>query len=89
MLEKISKSKNCIILKNEDATNTSLGKTSIYQIKYANCEIILQLKDITELKVDAIVNPSNTELKHVGGLSRAIIQKGLYSLIIFECCKVM
>ena len=87
MLEKISKSKNCIILKNEDATNTSLGKTSIYQIKYANCAIILQLKDITELKVDAIVNPSNTELKHVGGLSQAIIQKGMYSLIIFECCK--
>ena len=89
MLEKISKSKNCIILKNEDATNTSLGKTSIYQIKYANCEIILQLKDITELKVDAIVNSSNTELKLFGGLSQAIVQKGLYSLIIFECCKVM
>ena len=89
VLEKISKSNECIILKNEEATNTSLGKTSIYQIKYANCEIILQLKDITELKVDAIVNPSNKDLKHIGGLSRAIIQKGLYALIIFECCKVM
>ena len=89
VLEKISKSNECIILKNEEATNTSLEKNSIYQIKYANCEIILQLKDITELKVDAIVNPSNKDLKHIGGLSRAIIQKGLYALIIFECCKVM
>ena len=89
MLEKISKSNECIILKNEDATNTSLRKTSIYQIKYINCKIILQPKDITELKVDAIVNPSNKDLKNIGGLSQAIIQKGLYSLIIFECCKVM
>ena len=31
--------------------------------------------DITEVEADIIVNPANTELKHGGGVARAILQK--------------
>ncbi|RLE63173.1 MAG: ADP-ribose-binding protein [Thermoprotei archaeon] len=32
--------------------------------------------DITELKVDAIVNAANPYLRHMGGVARAIVKKG-------------
>ena len=37
---------------------------------------IVQKGDLTSLKVDAIVNAANSEMKHNGGLARAIVVKG-------------
>lgn len=32
--------------------------------------------DITSIKVDAIVNPTNPQLQHVGGLGRVLVREG-------------
>ena len=34
--------------------------------------------DLTEYKVDAIVNAANESLEHVGGIAKAIVDKGEY-----------
>ena len=33
--------------------------------------------DLTEYKVDAIVNAANEALEHVGGIAKAIVDKGI------------
>jgi O-acetyl-ADP-ribose deacetylase len=38
--------------------------------------IIFQKSDITEMAIDAIVNPANTELTFDGGVAAAILRKG-------------
>jgi len=39
-------------------------------------ELEVQRADVTKLEVDAIANAANTELKHGGGVARAISQAG-------------
>lgn len=52
-------------------------------MKVQDSEVIINLilSDITEVKYDAIVNPSNAKLKLLGGVSGVILKKG--SLIFF------
>lgn len=45
-----------------------------------NIEIILKQGDITDEKVDAIVNAANSRLQHGGGVAGAIVKKGGYSI---------
>lgn len=45
-----------------------------------NVEIILKQGDLTEEKVDAIVNAANSHLQHGGGVAGAIVRKGGYSI---------
>jgi len=49
-------------------------------MKVNNSHIQLVQGDITELKTDAIVNASNSKLKHGGGVAMAIVNKGGYSI---------
>jgi O-acetyl-ADP-ribose deacetylase (regulator of RNase III) len=39
-------------------------------------DIQLLRADITSLKVDAIVNPANPQLQHVGGVGRELVREG-------------
>ncbi|XP_069140966.1 LOW QUALITY PROTEIN: protein mono-ADP-ribosyltransferase PARP14-like [Argopecten irradians] len=39
-------------------------------------ELMVVMGDITNLKVDVLVNAANRELQHNGGLAKAIVQKG-------------
>ena len=46
--------------------------------------------DMTELKVDVLVNASNNKLEHAGGLAKVIVRKGKYTLLpLFQpYCKI-
>ena len=49
----------------------------IDEIRIPNDKIIcLRKGDITEQKVDVVVNPANSYLKHGGGVAGAIVRKG-------------
>lgn len=39
-------------------------------------DIELLRADITSIKVDAIVNPTNPQLQHVGGIGRVLVREG-------------
>ncbi|XP_021339787.1 poly [ADP-ribose] polymerase 14-like [Mizuhopecten yessoensis] len=41
-----------------------------------NYHLMVMLGDITNLKVDVLVNAANKELQHAGGLAKAIVDKG-------------
>lgn len=56
-------------------------------MKINHSEILLELGDITNLKVDAIVNAANTGLLPGGGVCGAIHDKG-GSTIFDECSKI-
>lgn len=90
MLKNIPVSHKCIVLKNENDGNIILEKpVSNYQVKYGRSKIISVYGDITNLNVDVIVNSANKKLKHVGGVAKEIVRKGLYFVFIFECCIIM
>ncbi|CDW78737.1 UNKNOWN [Stylonychia lemnae] len=50
--------------------------------KIGSINLILKQGDITLEKVDAIVNASNENLKHIGGLAAAIVKRGGQSIQI-------
>lgn len=52
-----------------------------------NTIIRLEMGDITEMSVDAIVNAANKKLQHGGGVAGAIVRKGGY-IIQEECNKI-
>ena len=42
----------------------------------SGCEVVVCKGDLTKEHTDAIVNAANTDLRHVGGLARAIVRHG-------------
>ena len=53
------------------------GPLLVEQIELQNGKIIRLVKgDITTRAVDAVVNASNSNLKHGGGVAAAIVRKG-------------
>ena len=48
--------------------------------KNPGIDIFLKQGDITDEKVDAIVNAANSQLQHGGGVAGAIVRKGGYSI---------
>jgi O-acetyl-ADP-ribose deacetylase (regulator of RNase III) len=46
------------------------------QKKINNTKIELLIKDITDIKVDAVVNAANSRLAHGGGVAGAMVRKG-------------
>lgn len=89
-LKTIEDNNNCIIITSERNWNTASptdeagvkemeSSTGGFICSYLTVErkkISVFKGDITKHRVDAIVNPANEELKHVGGLAAAIVKVG-------------
>jgi hypothetical protein len=60
------------LYKNTNITETAVCSTPTGQT------ITTVVGDITDLSVDVIVNAANKELKHVGGLAKVIVDKGIW-----------
>jgi len=61
----------------EAEQNLDESKDNCFSVKLPSgvtCEV--KMEDITCLEHDAIVNPANGDLKHVGGLAYEISRKG-------------
>ena len=89
-LKAIEDSNNCIIITSERNVNaasqtheaggrkleTSSGEFICSFLTSEGKKIAVFKDDITKHRVDAIVNPANEELKHIGGLAAAIVKVG-------------
>ena len=89
-LKTIEDSNNCIIITSERTENaasatdeacgreleTSSGEFICSYLTIERKKISVFKDDITKHRVDAIVNPANEELKHIGGLAAAIVKVG-------------
>ena len=89
-IKAIEDSNNCIIITSERNGNassptheaggrnleTSSGEFICSYLTVERKKISVFKDDITKHRVDAIVNPANEELKHIGGLAAAIVKVG-------------
>ena len=89
-LKAIEDSNNCIIITSERNQNaaspavktggkdleTSSGEFICSYLTVEGKKISVFKGDITKHRVDAIVNPANEELKHIGGLAATIVKVG-------------
>ena len=89
-LKTIEDNNNCIIITNERNWNVasptgeaggkkperSSGELICSYLTVERKKISVFKDDITRHRVDAIVNPANEELKHIGGLAAAIVKVG-------------
>ena len=64
--------------KSQETREAGGGLTEMHQATHAPTGVIIRVfvGDMTKHKVDAIVNAANTDLKHIGGLAKAIADKG-------------
>lgn len=88
LLKAIEDNDNCVILTKRRSENKSPGievkakevttppKLICSNLTQEGKKISVFKGDITKHSVDAIVNPANSELKHSGGLARAIVRAG-------------
>ncbi len=57
------------------------------EVKHATGVYIkVYVGDMTEHKVDVIVNAANGDLHHIGGLAKSILEKGSFMLLVFKMC---
>ncbi|XP_052088528.1 protein mono-ADP-ribosyltransferase PARP14-like isoform X4 [Mytilus californianus] len=93
-LTQVSRRAGVVISSNEDemsygkhigSKSTGLDERAVYTAAGGQ-EVIVIKGDITGLDVDVIVNGANKDLNHSGGLAKALVQKGGYS-IQEECNK--
>ena len=63
------------------ALQISAGMTTLASVQLKKGESVSAIQgDITQLRVDVIVNAANNRMDHIGGLARDIVVKGLSSL---------
>ena len=63
------------------AVQISAGMTTLASVQLKKGESVSAIQgDITQLRVDVIVNAANNRMDHIGGLARDIVEKGLSSL---------
>ena len=89
-LESIEKEFQCVILENGQDESDGEEEDNGSRTPTATTEVLCKISlpngftlrvcrgDLTKQKVDCIVNAANTELKHVRGLAKAIVQAGVY-----------
>ena len=88
-IEKIQRDCQCVVESGDtdedadyaqDQGNVSRSHAQVLTSHAApnGCQLKVCRGDLTTERVDAIVNAANTDLRHVGGLARAIIQQGEY-----------
>ena len=89
-LRNIQLAEKCIIQIPIASDKTDLGKLEqsiLAKFRIGNCEIKIIEGDITEQKVDYIVNPTDPLLEHKRGLGRTLVDKGFIFITSNITCK--